>query len=161
MATGWNPSQVTCYLEEPSDGWLTIYKDPQNTKWIKSTSIAFPVSPEDFWIELTPRPISSPTLWATPSSGARSVWEGMSAPGAQLLKSCKENHVRIAMSKNPFLPAPQPYIKPEKLPSQDCRGVQCSQRIKLPECIYPLKRKYSLYVSNRGDYLLWLTLKET
>lgn len=53
MATGWNPSQATCYLELSSDAWLAVYKDPCSTEWIKPTSIAFPSSAKDFWIELT------------------------------------------------------------------------------------------------------------
>lgn len=53
MATGWNPSQATCCLEVSSDAWLAVYKDPDSTKLIKPTSIAFPVSAEELWIELT------------------------------------------------------------------------------------------------------------
>lgn len=33
--------------------------------------------------------------------------------------------------------------------------------MKLPECIYSLKSKYSLYLPNTCDYLLWLTPEKT
>lgn len=53
MATGWNPSQATWYLEVSSDAWLALYKDPRSTELIKPTSIALPALAKDFWIELT------------------------------------------------------------------------------------------------------------
>lgn len=61
-----------------------------------------------------------------------------------------------------LLPPTQPYFKTEKLlPNQYSWRVQCYQCIKPPECIYSLKSKYSLYLPNRCDYLLWLALEET
>lgn len=61
-----------------------------------------------------------------------------------------------------LLPPTQPYFETEKLlPNQYSWRVQCYQCIKPPEYIYSLKSKYSLYLPNRCDYLLWLALEET
>lgn len=172
MVTGWNPSQATFYLELSSDDWLVVYKDPCSTELIKPTSIAFQSQQRTSGCN---RPKPNPLVfWAT----QHPIWcfgQLCSVVHAVLGRGCQplvlsylkpaiknENHFRTAVQKISLLSVPQPHLKPEKLLfSQDCCRVQCFQCTELPESIYTLKRKYSLYLPNRCDYLLRLTTEET
>lgn len=93
MATGWNSSQASYYLEGSSDAGLVVYKDPHSTEWIKPTSIAFFSLRKGLLNWTDPRAISSPNFWGTLSCVVCNVWEGMSAPGAQLIVRCNKKKI--------------------------------------------------------------------
>lgn len=111
MATGRNPNQSTCYLEASSGAWLAVYKGPRSTELIKPTSIAFPVSAKDFWIELTQDQSPLQSFRELCTTAPAMFERGHQPLGLSYLNIViKENHSRTAAWKKSLLPTPRSHI---------------------------------------------------
>lgn len=87
----------------------------------------------------------------------------MSAPAAQAPETYNKNNIHLGPQhgKCPFSQYHSHIQNQNFFPVKTVVRVQCFQCTELAEHIYCLKRKYSLYLPNRCDYLLWLITEGT